>query len=116
MFNDDIQSTAAAAMAALYGAIQIAGVPSLQNQKFVLLGAGQASIGIANLLVQALQEAGASMVFARACRLAQLRLSSKACSLIRRHERKRCTLATLATGLQGVDRLCSCECRRPSKL
>lgn len=53
-FNDDIQSTAAVALAAVLGACRLPGVPPLTAQTFLLIGAGQASLGIAALLVKAL--------------------------------------------------------------
>ena len=57
-FNDDIESTAAAVLAAIFGALRVKGVPPLREQVFVLLGAGQANIGSARLLVRALIDEG----------------------------------------------------------
>lgn len=57
-FNDDIQSTAAAVVGAVYGALRLKGVPSLKNQVFLFFGAGQANIGTARLLVAALADEG----------------------------------------------------------
>lgn len=59
-FNDDIESTAAAVVAAVLGAARLQGVPSLNGQTFLMLGAGQANIGSARLLSRALQAAGLS--------------------------------------------------------
>lgn len=57
-FNDDIQSTAAAVVGAVYGALRLAGVPPLKQQIFLFFGAGQANIGAARLLVSALADEG----------------------------------------------------------
>ena len=47
-------------MAAVLGATQYEGVPALEQQTFLLLGAGQANIGSARLLVQAMVAGGLS--------------------------------------------------------
>ncbi len=57
-FNDDIQSTAAAVVGAVYGALRLTGVPPLKEQVFLFFGAGQANIGTARLLVAALADEG----------------------------------------------------------
>ena len=59
-FNDDIQSTAAAVVGAVYGALRLKGVPPLREQVFRFFGAGQANIGTARLLVAALVDEGLS--------------------------------------------------------
>lgn len=65
-FNDDIQGTAAVGLAGVLGALRIPGVhSSLLEHTFVFLGAGSAGIGIANLIVIALQRAGLSEQEAR---------------------------------------------------
>ena len=56
-FNDDVQGTAAVALAGLLAALRITGTP-LAQQRFLFLGAGSASIGVAQLLVKAMQTAG----------------------------------------------------------
>ena len=48
-FNDDIQGTAAVALGAILGAVKVTGKP-LQEQQIVMLGAGSAGIGVADLL------------------------------------------------------------------
>src|SRR5262249_4505489 len=56
-FNDDIQGTAAVAVATLISAINVTGVP-LEQQRIAVLGFGSAGIGITNMLVQFLVDAG----------------------------------------------------------
>ena len=58
-FNDDIQGTAAVALGAILGAIEVTG-KSLKDQKIVMLGAGSAGIGVADGLRQAMKEEGQS--------------------------------------------------------
>lgn len=64
-FNDDIQGTAAVAAGTLMAAIAVTGQP-LTAQRICLVGSGAAGTGIANLLVQAMVEAGLSETEARA--------------------------------------------------
>jgi malate dehydrogenase (oxaloacetate-decarboxylating) len=63
-FNDDIQGTAAVAVATLLSAINVTGVP-LERQRIVVVGFGSAGIGITNLVVQFLQDKGLSPEEAR---------------------------------------------------
>src|SRR6266850_3818322 len=48
-FNDDIQGTAAVALGATLGAVKVAATP-LKEQQIVMVGAGSAGIGVADLL------------------------------------------------------------------
>src|SRR5262245_16943524 len=63
-YNDDIQGTASVSLAALTTALQIIDAP-LTAQRILFVGAGSAGIGIANLLVAAMQMKGLSREQAR---------------------------------------------------
>jgi malic enzyme len=56
-FNDDIQGTAAVAVAGMVAGTRVSGVP-LTEQRVVLLGAGAAGVGIARLIRDTLRRAG----------------------------------------------------------
>jgi malate dehydrogenase (oxaloacetate-decarboxylating)(NADP+) len=63
-YNDDIQGTAAVALAGVYGALRISG-QKLTQQRFLFLGGGSAATGIAELISQAMALEGLSIDQAR---------------------------------------------------
>jgi malate dehydrogenase (oxaloacetate-decarboxylating) len=58
-FNDDIQGTAAVATGTLLSAINVTGIP-MREQRIAMLGFGGAGIGISQLILSALRDAGLS--------------------------------------------------------
>ena len=64
-FNDDIQGTAGVVLSGLYSSLRLTG-GKLADKTFLFLGAGEAGVGICNLIVQALMAEGVSEAAARA--------------------------------------------------
>jgi len=64
-FNDDIQGTAAVALAGIYGALRIKS-EKIADQRFLFLGGGSAATGIAGLISKAMTLEGVSIADARA--------------------------------------------------
>ena len=63
-FNDDIQGTAAVALAGVYASTRLAGVP-FRDLRIMFLGAGSAATGIADLMTSAFEQEGLSLEQAR---------------------------------------------------
>ncbi|GIL59677.1 hypothetical protein Vafri_14408 [Volvox africanus] len=62
VFNDDIQGTAATALAGLYGALRVLNLPAsaLKEQRIVCVGAGSAGMGVVRMIAAGMQKQGLS--------------------------------------------------------
>lgn len=67
-FNDDIQGTGCVALAGILSALRSRGLPpeALQDQRFLVAGAGSAGIGVADMLVEGMVQQGLPRDQARA--------------------------------------------------
>jgi len=63
-FNDDIQGTGSISLSVILAASEVSGV-AYRDQRFAILGAGSAGVGVADLLTGALVEAGIPLAEAR---------------------------------------------------
>lgn len=68
-FNDDIQGTGAMTVAGIMCSLRTKGLPlhELVNQRFVVVGAGSAGIGVVNSLAMSMRKLGASEEKIRSC-------------------------------------------------
>ena len=64
LFDDDIQGTGSVAMAGIYSALRLS-KGNLTDQRFLFLGAGEAGIGIADVIVTGLMDEGMAEADAR---------------------------------------------------
>ena len=64
-FNDDIQGTGSVALAGILSALHLTAGKQMRDQRVLILGAGEAGMGIADNIVSILQEEGCSIAEAR---------------------------------------------------